>query len=154
MAESEGNGKSYEKMQELDPVMDTRMWKSLGNKAESIGDPKRRELAKHVLDSESVEEVAEKIYAIHRGTLLDNLILAGAAVGGMLAGYKVQGSVDLRVGGAPVPGLLGLVGVGAGAVLDTSLTARNAVSLGGMLFLAGAGLYKSTHPIEGDAEEA
>jgi hypothetical protein len=71
-----------------------------------------------------------------------------------LAGYKVQGSVDVRVGGAPVPGLLGLIGVAAGATMERSLTTRNAVGLGGMLFLAGAGLYKSTHPIEDDAEEA
>ena len=154
MAESEGNGKSYERMEELEVVMGAKMWRALGDEADKLDESKRRELAKHVLDSESVEEVAEKIYAIHRGTVLDNLILAGAAVGGMLAGYKVQGAVDIRVGGAPVPGLLGLVGVGAGAVLENSLTARNAVGLGGMLFLAGAGLYKSTHPIEDDAEEA
>jgi hypothetical protein len=50
--------------------------------------------------------------------------------------------------------MLGVVPIGAGLALDRSLTARNAVGLGGMLFLAGAGLFTRNHPAaDEDVEE-
>jgi hypothetical protein len=36
MAESEGNGKSYERMEELEVVMGAKMWRALGDEADKL----------------------------------------------------------------------------------------------------------------------
>jgi hypothetical protein len=154
MAEGEGNGKSYDHLRDIEDTYETNMWRSLGGKLQEVADERDRATALYVFDSETVEEVAAKLHTLRRGTWLDNLLLAGAAVGGMLAGHAMQGWMDLRKGGVPLTGLLGLVPIGAGLAMDRSLTARNAVGLSGMLFLAGAGLYTRTNPaIEDEVEE-
>ena len=150
MAEGEGNGRSYDRVEELEETYQTNMWRSFKDAASKVSDEHERALALYVFNSESVEEVAHRIRGIQRGTWLDNLLLAGAAVGGMMAGYKAQEWVDIRKGPVPVTGLLGLAGVVPGALMDRSLTTRNVVGLGGMMFLAGAGLYQSGHPDEGE----
>jgi MFS family permease len=154
MSEAEGNGKSFERIDDLEEAYETNMWKRLAKAAQNVQDDGERQLAQYVFDSSSVEEVAAKLQRIKRGSWLDNLLLAGAAVGGLVAGHAAQRWVDLRRGRIPVTGLLGLGPIAAGAAMNRSLTARNVVGLGGALFLAGAGLYTSSHPLgEGSEEE-
>jgi len=129
-------------------------WVGLRKASTEIADARKRRLAMDLFESGSVEEVSEKVDQIRRGTWLDNLMLAGAAVGGMLLGHKAQQTIDIRYGQAPITGGAGLAGVGAGLVMDRSLTARNVLGLSGMMFLAGAGLYTSTNPLdEPESEE-
>ena len=148
MAEGDGNGTGWDRINNLESDYSTNMLRGLLKQAKQIGDDRKRALAEYVADSQTVEEVAEKLHKIQRGTWFDNLVLAGAAVGGMMAGYKVQGWVDARKGPVPVTGLLGLAGVVPGLAMDRSLTARNVAGLSGVMFLAGAGLYTRAHPEE------
>jgi len=128
-------------------------WGGLRQAASQIKDKRRRRLAVSIFESESVEEVAEKVDKIERGTWFDNLMLGGSAIAGVVLGYKLQELIDIRARGVPVTGLLGLGGVVPGLAMESTLTARNVVGLGGLLFLTGAGLYTSTHAIDEPIDE-
>jgi len=153
MAEGEGNGKSYAHVENLEAKYKSNIWGAAGEAASQVLDENDRQLAQYVFDSKDVEEVVAKLHGIKRGSWLDNLLLAGASVGGMLAGYGAQRWIDARKGPVPLTGLLGLAGVAGGLALDRSLTSRNVLGLGGMLFLAGAGLYTREHPLEVGEDE-
>ena len=146
---TEGTGGPERRLDDLE----ADYWGGLRKAASQITDTRRRQLAIDLFESGSVEEVSEKVDQIRRGTWLDNLMLGGAAVAGAVLGYKAQEMIDIRANGVPVTGLLGLGGVIPGVAMNRTLTARNVVGLGGLLFLAGAGLYTSANPIEEAGEE-
>ena len=127
--------------------LENDFWSDLRRSASQIKDERKRRAAVAMFESESVEEVSEKLDKLRRGTWVDNLILGASAVAGGLIGFHAQRVVDIRAGGVPVTGLLGLGGVVPGLAMNRTMTARNTLGLGGLLFLAGAGLYTSTHPL-------
>jgi len=127
--------------------LDHEYWSGLRKAAAQIQDERTRRLAVSIFEAESVEEATEKVETLRRGTWVDNLILGGSAVVGVFLGYKVQKTIDIRAKGVPVAGLLGLGGIVPGLTMSRTLTARNTLGLGGLLFLAGAGLYTSTNPV-------
>ena len=141
---TEGNGGPERRLEDLEE----NFWAQLQKAADDIHDTRKRAVAVSLFESKSVEEMSEKVEKIRRGTWFDNLVLGGAAVAGAVLGYKAQGMVDIRAKGVPVTGLLGVAGVVPGLAMNRSLTARNIVGLGGLLFLAGAGLYTSANPID------
>lgn len=146
---TEGTGGPERRLDDLD----SDYWGGLRKAASQIRDKRRRELAIDLFESGSVEEVSVKVDQIRRGTWLDNLMLGGAAVAGTILGYKAQGMIDIRVNGLPATGLLGFGGIVPGLAMNRTLTARNVVGLGGLMFLAGAGLYTSANPIDEPVEE-
>jgi len=153
MAEGEGNGRSYAHVENLEAKYKSNIWAAAGEAASQVMDKNDRRLAEYVFDSKDVDEVVAKLHQIKRGSWLDNLFLGGAAVGGMLAGFRAQRWIDLRKGPVPLTGLLGALGIGGGLLLDRSLTSRNVLGLGGLMFLAGAGLYTREHPVEVGEDE-
>jgi len=121
--------------------------------ASKIQDERKRRLAVAIFESGSVEEVSTKVDKLRRGTWVDNLFLGGSAVIGGFLGYHAQRLIDFRVMGVPGTGLLGAAGVVPGLAMNRTVTARNTVGLGGLLFFAGAGLYTSTHPLVDEVSE-
>jgi len=156
MSNENGNAAPFERVESLN----TDMWSQLKKRAEEIRDEDKRREAIEIFESKSVEEVADKVHAIRRGSWLDNLFLGSASVLGMVAGYKLQGWIDIRKNGVPITGLLGLTGVVPGLAMDKRLTARNSVGLGGLMFVAGATLYTRTNeqvvevPEQAESEDA
>jgi len=135
--------------------LENDFWGHLRRGALQIKDERKRRAAVAFFESESVEEVSEKIDKLRRGTWVDNLILGASAVAGGVIGFHTQRVADIRAGAVPITGLLGLGGVVPGLAMNRSMTARNTLGLGGLLFLAGAGLYTSTHPlVDEESEEA
>lgn len=135
-------------------ALENEYWNGLRKAATEIKDDRKRRQAVSLFEASSVEEVSEKLDELRRGTWLDNLVLGGAAVAGAYLGYHAQGLVDIRVSSVPVTGLVGLAGVVPGLAMNRTLTARNTLGLGGLLFLAGAGLYTSTHPLVEESPES
>ena len=151
--------KAHDRLQSLEDGQ----WEELRQTASEIPDDDKRRLGMRIFqEAKSIEEVVDNVDEIRNGTWRDNLLLAGAAVGGVLAGYKMQEFIDLRfggkeaigiqgrirLGGVPITGLLGLAGVIPGLRMRKSLTARNTVGLAGTMFIAGATLYTRTTPQE------
>ena len=148
-----GNGVSVNRVERLETHYQTNMFAALRQKAVEVKDAQKRAMAEKLFKAESVEEVVEHVEEIQRGSWVDNLVLAGSSIVGVVAGYAIQGMVDARQGPVPMTGLLGLAGVVPGLVMKRTLTARNAVGLGGAMFIAGAGLYAASHPAsDGEGE--
>lgn len=144
---SNGNERSPEnRMQDLDE----NLWGSIWSKVGELKDDRKRRIATSLAESQSLEEMIEKVDHIERGTWVDNAMLAGASLVGVVLGYKTQKYIDIRAGSVPVTGMLGLAGVIPGLVMKRKLTARNVVGLGGATFIVGAGLYTNEHPIPKD----
>lgn len=131
-------------------ALDNEYWGGLLKTASEIKDERKRRLAVSIFESGSVEEASEILDKLQRGTWLNNLFLGASAVIGGFLGFHAQRMIDIRAKGVPVTGVLGLAGVVPGLAMDRTVTARNTVGLGGLLFLAGAGLYTSTTPLTGE----
>ena len=100
------------------------------------------------LDASRVGIIAEGVSEIRRGDIWDNIITAASAIAGVAAGYLSHKALDVRVAGVPVNGVAGVVGIAAGAWLDTTLTTRNVLFTGGSCFASGSVLYALTHPAQ------
>lgn len=147
--EKAGNGLSGQRVEEIDAHIEANMFKVLQGKLKALQDEGERALAGQLLDVQNVEEMVSRLRVIRRGSALDNLLLAGSAVAGLVVGYKVQSWVDLRAGSwVPVPGVvLGALGVVPGLAMDGTVTTRNMAGLGGVMAAAGAVTYTLTHPL-------
>lgn len=119
------------------------------NVTKKIRAAERFELASRLLKkSQDPEKFMISLNRILRGSLLDNVVLGFSAVAGLTAG-TILGRVTRGVksiGRVPVVALVGLLGIIPGALMNETVTVRNTLSLGGLMFSAGAVLQKLLVP--------
>ena len=94
----------------------------------------------------TVEEAERQIAEIKRGNTVNLLEICGAAAAGLALGVAAQKMMDVRVQGVPVNGVLGLAGVGLGAVLEEDFPVRAVFAVGGAMFAAGTVAYAYMNP--------
>jgi xanthosine utilization system XapX-like protein len=119
------------------------------NVTKKIREAERFELASRLLKkAQDPEQFMISLNRILRGSLLDNAILGFSAVAGISMG-TIFGRLTRGVksiGPVPAIALLGLLGVIPGALMNETVTVRNTLSLGGLMFSAGALLQKLLVP--------
>lgn len=146
-----GNGKKKEQGPEgFLESMEEGFRKSYAGRLKKARDLQRqaevRAEAEAMRASATVEEAERQIAEIKRGNAVNVLEICGAAVTGLGLGVAAQKVIDVRVGGVPVSGALGLVGVGLGLALEEDFAVRAVLAVGGTMFAAGSVAYAYMNP--------
>lgn len=103
--------------------------------------------------AETEEEARRQIAELKRGNTSNLLEVCGSAAAGVALGVLAQKTFDARVGGVPLTGLLGIAGVGLGAMLKEDFGIRAFFAVGGTGFAAGATAYALLNPLPPETTE-
>ncbi|GEM_PF-5153197 len=149
--ELQGRGTPAERLQNVAQVFSELAKKEDDDAARIIlarleGRDPEDEAALEGLDLNKVSIVAQGISRIRRGDSWDLVATTAAAGLGVALGYASHQVLDLRPAGVPMNAAVGMTGVVAGTLLDSTLTTRNALFTGGAMFSLGSIAYALTHP--------
>ena len=134
---SSGNGKAVELTETHEEHARKNAMKYFLDLTADYRKGERRRAANYLMKAQSVEEFFERAEALMRGTWRDNAVLGASALGGLALGYVAGRNLPWKVGPMPAVAGLGLAGVVPSLLLDDTITTRNVLNLGGLLFIAG-----------------
>ena len=133
-----GNGKSVDVTQTHEEHAKKNAMKYVLEASADYRKDERRRAASILLKANTVEEFFDRAEVLMRGTWKDNVLLGASAISGLAVGYFAGRMVPWKVGPVPAIAAVGLAGVLPGCVSRETLTVRNILNLGGLLFMAGS----------------
>ncbi len=133
-----GNGKSVELTETHEEHAKKNVMKYFVDATAEYRKGHRRRAANYLLQAESVEEFFDRADALMQGDWRDNASLGASALGGLALGIFAGGMLPWKVGPVPAVAVLGLAGIVPSYVMRDTITARNVINLGGLLFSVGA----------------
>jgi hypothetical protein len=140
-----GTGRSVDMTMTQEEAAERTVMATLWKVTAQIRAAERLRFASNLLKkSKDPEQFLAELDRRLTGTWKDNAILGVSAVAGVVAGALLGRATSgvKSIGPVPPIALLGLVGVGGGLFLKETLTFRNTLNLGGLMFGAGAVLQK------------
>jgi hypothetical protein len=144
-----GTGKSVDMTMDQEEAAERTVMATLWKVLRQIRADERHGLAARLLKrATDPEKFMAELDRLLSGTWRDNAILGVSAVAGVVAGSLLGRATSgvKSIGPVPPIALLGLLGVGGGLFLKETLTFRNTLNLGGLMFSAGAVLQKLLVP--------
>lgn len=133
-----GNGKSVELTETHEEHAKKNVMKYFVDATAEFRKGHRRRAANYLLQAQSVDEFLDRADALMQGDWRDNASLGASALGGLALGVVAGKMLPWKVGPLPAIATLGLAGVVPGFLLKETITVRNILNLGGLLFIAGS----------------
>ncbi len=133
-----GNGKSVEVTETHEEHAKKNAMKYFIDATADYRKGERRRAANILLKADSIEELFERAESLMQGTWKDNAALSVSVLGGLAAGYAAGRTFSWKVGPVPAIASLGLAGVVPSYFIRETITVRNVINLGGLLFSVGA----------------